>query len=316
MWRFVYMIFFMIIRSQQSCSPIIIYGIAFGGSRKGTQDSGVLVRVSRFSQGYKSNRVVLNVMPKESAELLNQSNQRALQLACADAPSVGLLGKRIVLDAGHGGSQRGCRGLFGLEEKKISLDIVQRLKLLLEKEGAHVILTRNADVSLSLSERSRVAHQSAGDLIVSVHANTASNKTASGVETFHLDDAIREKSAVFFAHGSGEKKLVESINLLEQQNVIASKNLANHIQHGILSSASTTGYEPRDRGVKKEAFCLFLHSQMPARIQSARFVPVSLVEVGFVSNAQEAKRLADSGYRQVVARGICDGIKNYLTERQ
>ena len=113
---------------------------------------------------------------------------------------LGLKIGRIVLDPGHGGYDTGTIGPGGMLEKDLVLNLAKNLQKLLEdKLGAEVILTRNDDTFISLEERTQIANEHQADLFVSIHANSSSIKSISGVETYFLDfartDAAREVAA-------------------------------------------------------------------------------------------------------------------------
>ncbi|OXM17513.1 N-acetylmuramoyl-L-alanine amidase [Paenibacillus herberti] len=100
-----------------------------------------------------------------------------------------LEGKKIVLDAGHGGRDVGATGQSGLEEKEITLHTIQNIKkLLLEKTGAEVILTRDEDESLSLAERAKISNDHNADLFISIHYDAFESSDVSGITTYYGDD--------------------------------------------------------------------------------------------------------------------------------
>lgn len=105
----------------------------------------------------------------------------------------GISGKVICLDAGHGGSNRGAISLTGVEEKQINLAIVRKLKSLLEKKGAKVILTRSTDEEVSMEERRQTAVNAKADMLVSVHCNAGGSAVRSmGTSTYFKHIQNRE----------------------------------------------------------------------------------------------------------------------------
>lgn len=109
----------------------------------------------------------------------------------------------IVVDCGHGGEQSGARGLFGLVEKNIVLNIGKKLKTCLQKRGYEVLLTRNADETVPIDARTSLANKQEATLLISLHSNYATNRQARGIETLYYAD--RSKALADFVH----KQLVQ-----------------------------------------------------------------------------------------------------------
>lgn len=215
--------------------------------------------------------------------------------------------QRIVIDAGHGGKDPGTRA-GSLREKDIALDIAKRVRDDLEGRGFEVIMTRDKDVFIPLEQRAFIANSREADIFVSIHVNAARNRRARGLETFYLnlatsDDAIevaaRENAA------TGRVRMADVDNLLEQ--ILnhtwkeESREFATVIQAQMAESILGRVKHPLNRGVKTAGFHVLLGAKMPA----------VLVEVGFVSNSDEAKQLRSSAHRQKLAAAIADGITRY-----
>ena len=114
--------------------------------------------------------------------------------------SLGLGVRTIVLDPGHGGTDPGCLGKSGAREKDIVLDVTQSLrKMLVEKNGFNVVLTRESDIFVPLEDRTVIANQKRADLFISIHANATRNRKRTGIEAFYLnfspDPAVNETAA-------------------------------------------------------------------------------------------------------------------------
>lgn len=176
-------------------------------------------------------------------------------------------GKRIVIDAGHGGKDPGAMA-NGLKEKEIILDVSLRVKKLLENAGVEVIMSRTNDTFLELAERVELANKLKADAFVSIHANATGNESVNGTETF------------WNATYSGEE----------------SKKLAQYIQNQLLEKLGTY-----DRRVKEANFYVIRNTRMPS----------VLVELGFMTNKQEAERLATNEFRQKSADAIFQGIMEF-----
>jgi len=115
--------------------------------------------------------------------------RRPPEIATREQP---LDGVHIALDAGHGGSNRGALGATGIEEKEVVMDITQKLKKLLEKEGAEIFMTRERDVNIPMIQRSEMLIASDADVLVSIHANSIGGATN--------PDAVKGTSSYYRYH--------------------------------------------------------------------------------------------------------------------
>ena len=191
----------------------------------------------------------------------------------------GIDGKRIVLDPGHGGSDTGAIGPTGVTEKSIALRIAKRLKVLLEAEGAEVILTRTEDTEVSpkkaqatdveeLQARCDIANQNSADIFLSIHLDAFSGPEAHGTTGY------------YYEMGSAD-----------------SRRLADCIKRGVLRRLGTF-----DRGTKPCAFYVCRHTDMPA----------TLLETAFVSNPREEQMMNSEEGVENAAQGIAAGIAEYF----
>jgi len=193
----------------------------------------------------------------------------------------------IVLDPGHGGEDFGAVSEEGLKEKEVTLDIAQKTRECLEHLGFVVILTRTADEYVSLQDRARMCREMEGDLFVSIHANAAANKEATGFETFLVSPNPNFRGIEkygFFTYFS--------LNSVGRKSL----SLAKMIQKEMV--AITGGV---DRGVKLAQF----------RVLRETEVPGVLVETGFLSNKAEALALADNSYRTKVALALAKSVQRF-----
>lgn len=193
----------------------------------------------------------------------------------------------VVIDPGHGGQDAGARGVRGVEEKRVVLDIARRMRAHLLGAGVKVYMTRESDRFVELDERCRKAERWGADLFVSIHLNSAGNPAAAGTETYALAAAGYESTA------GGLSNLAQPGNRFEGANGI----LAYQIQKALTGKIATT-----DRGVKRSRFLVLKNAPCPA----------VLVECAFVSNRREEERLLAEAYRESIAQGIVRGTLNYL----
>ena len=215
--------------------------------------------------------------------------------------------RRVVLDAGHGGSDPGATAAE-MMEKEITLDIGQRLQALLEQEGFTVVATRESDQTIALKERARVANDSRSDIFVSIHVNALVKHTESrGVETYYLgatnDPKLTELAAaenrVSGYSVSDMRRLLESVYADMRRE--ESQQLAAVVQKKLYSALKNDDPGLENWGVKKAPFIVLVATDMPA----------ILAEVGCLSNEKESAMLRTPEYRQKIAAALFDGIRAY-----
>ncbi|MBI5556991.1 MAG: N-acetylmuramoyl-L-alanine amidase [Deltaproteobacteria bacterium] len=226
------------------------------------------------------------------------------------AEQFGLGVKTIVIDPGHGGKDPGAIGINGLQEKDIVLKVAKKVAAILQKETAYsVILTRDRDIYIPLEERTAIANTKEADLFLSIHANSAPNENASGVETYFLSlatsreemQAAARENAASSSQISDLQKILQ--DLMQNSKIEESARLAGNVQ-GELVNGLRSRYEVRNLGVKKAPFIVLIGAQMPS----------VLTEIAFLSNKEEIVRLQDERYLEAIARYIVDGVRQYVAK--
>ena len=217
--------------------------------------------------------------------------------------------RRIVVDPGHGGHDPGAIGPSGLQEKDVVLAIGLSLRDKLKEElGVDVVMTRATDIFIPLEERTAIANKVNADLFVSVHANAAPNRNASGIETYYLNLAKTEKAAQLAAKENGttlEKvSVLQAIlfDLMANYKLNDSAHLAEEVQKALHKKASARFSDVKNLGVKQGPFYVLVGATMPS----------ILVETAFLSNAVEESRLKEASYQEMSADGILEGIRGYI----
>ena len=222
--------------------------------------------------------------------------------------TLGLKIGRIVIDAGHGGHDTGTIGPDGLMEKDLVLDVALRLGRLLETRlGADVIYTRDDDTFIPLETRTAIANEHQADLFISIHANSSSDPSARGVETYYLNftsnpDALEvaaRENAVSQKSIFELQDLVKKITLKDK--IEESRELASDVQQSLYSGLATKRSTLRDRGVKKAPFVVLIGANMPS----------ILAEISFVSNPTDEAKLETPEYREKIAESLYKGIAKY-----
>lgn len=222
----------------------------------------------------------------------------------------------IVIDAGHGGHDSGAIG-GGKKEKDVVLMIAKRLEEQLKKRGHTVHMTRKRDRFLKLPERTRIADKKNAVVFISIHANAVPKKKRNkiqGVETFFLQNtrdaksqriAARENKAVL----QGTSKLSKNVilnSVLSGPKIVESNKLAIDVHRRIMTNLHSRYRGVKDGGVRHAPFWVLVGASRPS----------ILVEVGYISHPKERKRLFMPRYQELIAKGIAEGVDNYLDNRK
>ena len=204
--------------------------------------------------------------------------------------------RRIVIDAGHGGKDSGARNdAYGLLEKHLTLDVARRLKVLLERSGFEVVMTRDSDVYIPLAQRPKVANRVKADLFVSLHFNAAGSTAASGFESYALTPQHQASSK--YPRPIAKDSIRYPGNDYDPWNAL----LTYHIERALVQRLGGP-----DRGMKRARWSVLKDLECPG----------VLTELGFVSHAGTAKKLRSPTFRQTLAQSLYDGIVAYQKRLQ
>ena len=213
----------------------------------------------------------------------------------------------IVLDPGHGGSEAGAEGPDVLE-KDLTLDISRKCAEVLGKDGIKVLLTRESDVTVPLVARTAFANKNQADIFISIHLNSSPSSKAHGTEIYYHSTEATDQWAKRLAERENSSpaptETKEGIDLvlwdLAQESYIRqSARLAEIVQLKFNDLLST-----KNRGVHQAPFRVLQGAQMPA----------VLVEVAFLSNQGEAKKLVDKDFQAQVAQSLAEAIGTFKLE--
>jgi N-acetylmuramoyl-L-alanine amidase len=222
--------------------------------------------------------------------------------------ALGLKIGRIVIDAGHGGHDSGTLGADGIQEKDVVLDVALRVgKLLHDRLGAEIIYTRSDDTFIPLETRTAIANKAQADLFLSIHANSSSDPTARGVETYYLNftsdptalDVAARENAVSDQSIHQLSDLVKKIALKDK--IAESREFASDVEGSLYAGLQKGNAGLKDRGVKKAPFVVLIGANMPS----------ILAEISFVTNPKDAEQLRDPEYRERVAESLYKGVAKY-----
>lgn len=194
--------------------------------------------------------------------------------------------KTIMIDAGHGGTDPGAMN-GSHKEKVYTLQIAKRLQTQLEKLGFRVIMTRTGDTYPTLQERAALCKKYKPDLYISIHCNSSTNKTPAGIETYRAVPVGGTETK-----GSKVKTEKQSANEFDAN----SSRLAYEMQKGLIAATGAT-----DRGTRHQAIYVIGNASCPA----------VLLEVGYLSNAAELKKIISPDYQNKIVSGILAGLAGY-----
>ena len=219
----------------------------------------------------------------------------------------------VLIDPGHGGRDPGTVGSYiengktiPVYEKNIALTVSLALDELLRKTypDKKILLTRSGDTYPSLEERVEMANgvplqKNEAILYISIHANASLSNRASGFEVWYLPPEYRRN---LIDKHAAPKEIQPILNImLEEEFTTESILMAKSILDGL---DAKIGKESRNRGLKEREYFVVRNAKMPS----------ILIELGFVSNPEEAKRLNTPAYLQKCAEGIYNGLLSFITQ--
>ncbi|WP_035068772.1 N-acetylmuramoyl-L-alanine amidase [Nitratidesulfovibrio termitidis] len=219
---------------------------------------------------------------------------------------LGLTVHTVLIDAGHGGKDPGAMG-NGIVERNLTLKMAKMVGERLRRMGFSVIYTRDKDVFVPLDRRTANANDKKADLFLSLHVNANTDPRICGFETYYLDLA-RSDSATRVAareNAVSEKSLSDLqfilTDLMLNAKTQESRDVANFVQDSALGRLRRGGFPAHDNGVRSAPFYVLMGARMPS----------VLVELGYCTNPDEARRLNSEKYLSTLADGIAEGVASY-----
>ncbi|MDQ7065308.1 MAG: N-acetylmuramoyl-L-alanine amidase [candidate division KSB1 bacterium] len=217
----------------------------------------------------------------------------------------------IVIDPGHGGRDPGAIGPTGVKEKDVTLAIARYLKKALKKKSdVRVVLTREDDRFIRLTDRTRLANQEQGKLFISIHANSNRSPRVRGITTYilgpakteeALEVARRENAVIHFeedhtAYADFDAENFILLTIAQNDFMQQSQELAALVQ-----SEVTKRVNIQNRGVKQAGYYVLIGASMPN----------ILIEVAFISNRKEERLLKSPTFQKKIAEAICESILKF-----
>ena len=258
------------------------------------------------------------LLPILRGELSSESREKTAELnalaSSGNLPLRRMLGlriRRIMIDAGHGGTDPGTIGKMGTMEKEITLDIARRLKThLVEGRRYHVSMTREDDSTVPLHKRVILAREARADLFISIHVNHLPNKPINMVETYYFGPSNDEKTLRLAQqeNAGSEYGLSDFKEIMEKlgktMKVQESKEFAESIQAKLFLNSRKHREDIQNYGVKRAPFVVLLGVEVPS----------VLAEVSCLSNSEEERELNSESHRENIATYLAAGIFDYLNK--
>lgn len=250
---------------------------------------------------------------ERTAEMLQRSGQQ--QAASIVRDKTGDTEKPIVaIDAGHGGNDPGTLGINGRAEKVISLSVARKLKAQLEKTGRYVpVLTRDRDIYVKLRQRVDIARANEANLFVSLHADSIGNSTLKGGTIYTLSEDASDSEAAALAAKENKADILYNFDLASEREEVRDILI-------ILAQRETKNFSVK--------FANMLIAEMGGRrlipkrphryagfaVLKAPDVPSVLIEMGYLSNAQDAWRLSSAQGQEEIVKAVAAAIDTYFQQ--
>jgi len=246
-----------------------------------------------FQRVTREHKLVFYFYDKQLLDTMKTKTEVPMIVHAALDPSV-------VIDCGHGGHDFGVIGCERIAEKNVCLAVGRKVAEGLKKKGIRVFLTRDSDTYVSLDNRIHEVNTINPCLLVSIHANASNDKNVSGIETFYFNRSLCSMQKKI---SNDTNSIGSAIDMHQKELTTKSKQLAQAMQEVVCKEVADSGaIQVVDRKVKAE----------PLQLLMGAMVPASLIEIGFLTNTQEAKLLLQDNYQLRVANGICKGIINSM----
>ncbi|WP_038024453.1 N-acetylmuramoyl-L-alanine amidase AmiB [Tatumella sp. UCD-D_suzukii] len=223
----------------------------------------------------------------------------------------------IAIDAGHGGQDPGAIGQNGLKEKNVTIAIARKLQKLLNADPMFkAVMTRTGDYYVSVKGRSEVARKEKANLLLSIHADSAPNRSATGASVWVLSNRRANSEMA----GWLEKREKQSELLGGAGDLLANNQADPYFSQAVLDlqfgHSQRVGYDVAVKVIQQLRVVTVMHKRLPEHaslgVLRSPDIPSLLVETGFISNRKEERLLGTSAYQDKIARAIYSGLHNYF----
>ena len=220
----------------------------------------------------------------------------------------------VVLDPGHGGKDPGAIGAYNKTyEKNITLAMGKELKQVLQNKGYVVYLTRENDIFIPLRQRIKIAQNYKADLFMSIHADSARNRSATGLSIYTLSDTASDQEAAALAERENKADIIGGIDLggntKEVNDILIS--LSQNDTRNKSSKYATYLVQEMAKSVK---LVKNTHRFAGFAVLKAPDIPAALLEMGYLSNRTEEANLRTPAYRRKLADAVARAVDKYFTD--
>ena len=219
----------------------------------------------------------------------------------------------IIVDPGHGGVDPGALSVIGVPEKKIALSVAKEIRRELQKSGKYLVLmTRERDIFVSLPKRVEFARRAEADLFISVHADSIKNPRVSGATVYTLSERASDKEAASLARKENRSDLIAGLDLNGETDQVTSILID-------LAQRETMNYSARFANFLVPELKRHLtmrsnsHRYAGFKVLRAPDVPSTLMEIGYLSNREDARRLNSKQGQKSIAVAVAAAIEQYFT---
>lgn len=247
--------------------------------------------------------------PADLKKRESDAEKLAAMIAAQQTPPARAAGKKIVvLDPGHGGLDSGTIGVNGLMEKDLALAQGLKLARELRGRGYTVFMTRENDTFVPLRQRVAVARTHRADLFIALHADSNPDSDTTGLSIYTLSDGRSDREAAALAKRENQSDIIAGVDLSGSNNPVA-PILIDLAQRDTINKSSrfaTTAI--RELSGVTDILARKPHRSASLAVLTAPDVPAGLIELGYLSNAEDARQMKTEDWRNRVTRAIADAV--------
>ena len=221
--------------------------------------------------------------------------------------------KTVIIDSGHGGADPGTIGRSGIYEKHVTLAMARELAKQLKATGRfNVVMTRNRDVFIPLRKRVKIARDAEADLFISLHADAVKNTQISGPSVYTLSERASDKEAEALAEKENKSDLIAGMDLSDESQEVANI-LIDLAQRESMNQSARFATQLVSDLKRRTKLLRNTHRFAGFAVLKAPDIPSVLIEMGFLSNRSDERRLQTASYRKKFSSGIVAAISSYFS---
>ena len=221
--------------------------------------------------------------------------------------------KIVMLDPGHGGQDPGAISRSGKYEKDLTLKMAKETKILLEKAGYKVVMTRDRDYYVTLRGRIEKAHKANADLFISIHADSAASSSAKGLSVYTISEKASDKEAAALAESANKADILFGMDLSEYQAEVGNI-LIDFAKTYTMDQSAKYADEVVKEMAKEVTLRPKAHRYAGFAVLKSPNVPSVLLEMGYLSNKEEDKLLQKESYRNKLSKALVRAVNTYFTK--